>query len=118
LRGGESRYTKVLVDGVPVNAPGGFFDFSHLTVDNIERIEVVRGPGSVVYGADAVAGVVQIFTRQGRVAFNMSAEVRAGNRGGREVTLDANGSNNVLRYSLGGGGGGPRRTVPFRNTKH
>lgn len=103
LRGGESRYTKVLIDGVAVNAPGGFFDFSHLTVDNIERIEIVRGPGSVVYGADAVAGTVQIFTRQGRGAFNMSAEGRAGNRGSREVTLDANGSGNRIRYSLGGG---------------
>src|SRR5678815_1717002 len=103
LRGGESRYTKVLIDGVPVNAPGGFFDFSHLTVDNIERIEIVRGPASVVYGADAVSGIVQIFTRQGRGAFNMSAEGRAGNRGSREITLDANGSNKLLRYSLGGG---------------
>ena len=66
LRGGESRYTKVLIDGVAVNAPGGFFDFSHLTTDNIERIEVVRGPASVVYGADAVSGVIQIFTRPPR----------------------------------------------------
>ncbi|HMH86868.1 MAG TPA: TonB-dependent receptor plug domain-containing protein, partial [Gemmatimonadaceae bacterium] len=40
LRGGESRYTKVLIDGVPVNAPGGSFDFSHLTTDNIDRIEI------------------------------------------------------------------------------
>jgi vitamin B12 transporter len=103
MRGGESRYTKVLIDGVAVNAPGGFFDFSHLTVDNIERIEVVRGPGSVVYGADAVSGIVQIFTRQGRGAFNGSAEARAGNRGSREITLDANGSSGPLRYSLGGG---------------
>jgi vitamin B12 transporter len=103
LRGGESRYTKVLIDGVAVNSPGGFFDFSHLTVDNIERIEVVRGPGSVVYGADAIAGTVQIFTRQGRGRFNMSAEGRGGNRGSREVTLDGNGSISKLRYSLGGG---------------
>src|SRR6267154_749106 len=54
LRGGESRYTKVLIDGVPVNAPGGSFDFSHLTTDNIDRIEIVRGPASVLFGADAV----------------------------------------------------------------
>ncbi len=103
LRGGESRYTKVLIDGVAVNSPGGFFDFSHLTVDNIERIEVVRGPASVVYGADAISGIVQIFTRQGRGPFNMSAEGRAGNRGSREVTLDGNGSIRKFRYSLGGG---------------
>src|SRR5881392_871191 len=65
LRGGESRYTKVLIDGVPVNGPGGFFDFSHLTTDNIDRIEIVRGPSSVLYGADAASGVIQIFTRRG-----------------------------------------------------
>jgi vitamin B12 transporter len=103
LRGGESRYTKVLVDGVAVNSSGGFFDFSHLTVDNIDRIEVVRGAGSVVHGSDAVSGTVQIFTRRGRGPLTMSAEGRAGNRGSREVTLDASGSARALRYSLGGG---------------
>lgn len=115
LRGGESRYTKVLIDGVPVNAPGGFFDFSHLTVDNIERIEIVRGPASVVYGADAISGIVQIFTRQGRGAFNMSAEGRAGNRGSREITLDANGSKNKVRYSLGGGARRTNGIYSFNN---
>ena len=103
LRGGESRYTKVLIDGVAVNAPGGFFDFSHLTTDNIERIEIVRGPGSVLYGADAVSGIVQIFTRQGRGRLNLTADARAGNYGSRELTIDTNGSGGPLRYSLGGG---------------
>lgn len=65
LRGGESDYVKVLVDGVPVNAAGGAFDFANLSTVNVERIEVVRGPGSVLYGSDAVTGVVQIFTRAG-----------------------------------------------------
>src|SRR5258708_5060270 len=66
LRGGQSNYVKVLIDGIPQNAPGGAFDFANLTTDNVERIEVVRGPASVLYGSDAVAGVVQIFTREGR----------------------------------------------------
>ncbi len=65
LRGGESDYVKVLVDGVPVNDPGGAFDFAHLTVDDVDRIEVLRGPAGVLYGSDAVTGVVQVFTRQG-----------------------------------------------------
>src|SRR4029079_19763851 len=65
LRGGESRYTKVLIDGVAVNQSGGYFDFSHLTLNTIELIEIVRGPASVLYGADAVSGVIQIFTRRG-----------------------------------------------------
>jgi vitamin B12 transporter len=64
LRGGESDYVQVLIDGVRVNNPGGVFDFANLTLDNIERIEIVRGPVSVLYGSDAVTGVVQVFTRR------------------------------------------------------
>src|SRR5438093_925273 len=78
LRGGESRYTKVLIDGVPVNAPGGFFDLSHLTTDNIDRIEIVRGPASVLYGADAVSGIVQIFTRSGSNERRAAISARGG----------------------------------------
>ena len=115
LRGGESRYTKVLIDGVAVNAPGGFFDFSHLTTDNIERIEIVRGAGSVVYGADAVSGVIQIFTRQGRGKLSVSADGRAGNYGSRETSLDANGTLGALRYSLGGGARRTDGMVSFNN---
>jgi vitamin B12 transporter len=47
LRGGQSDYVKVLVDGVPANQPGGSYDFSALSTDNVERIEVLRGPASV-----------------------------------------------------------------------
>src|SRR3989441_2211263 len=65
VRGGESDYVKVLIDGVAQNQPGGAFDFANLTLDGVERIEVVRGPVSVLYGSDAVAGVVQVFTRTG-----------------------------------------------------
>src|SRR5207245_1876960 len=80
LRGGQSKYVKVLVDGVPVNDPGGAFDFAHLTTDNVERIEVLRGPASVLYGSDAVTGVVQIFTRRG--VGRRSEERRVGRGGG------------------------------------
>ncbi|HVO36425.1 MAG TPA: TonB-dependent receptor plug domain-containing protein, partial [Gemmatimonadales bacterium] len=62
LRGGESNMVLVLLDGVPLNAPGGAVDLANLTTDDVERIEIVRGPASVLYGSDAVAGVVQIFT--------------------------------------------------------
>jgi len=68
VRGGESDYVRVLVDGVPVNAPGGAVDLSTLTTADIARIEIVRGPASVLYGSDAVSGVIQIFTRGGGTA--------------------------------------------------
>jgi vitamin B12 transporter len=63
LRGGESDDMKVLLDGVPLNLPGGSVNLANLTTDDLERIEIVRGPASVLYGADAVSGVVQLFTR-------------------------------------------------------
>ena len=63
IRGGESDYTKILVDGIPINEPGGAFDFSSVTADNINRVEIVRGPQSALFGSDAMTGVVQIFTR-------------------------------------------------------
>ncbi len=103
LRGGESRYTKVLVDGVAVNAPGGFFDFSHLSTDNIDRIEVVRGPAGVVHGADAMTGIVQIFTRQGSGPLSASVHARGGSRASREMGVSADGAAGRGRYSIGGG---------------
>jgi vitamin B12 transporter len=62
VRGGESNYTKVLLDGIPLNDPGGFFDFGSLTTAHLDRVEIVRGPQSALFGSDAMAGVVQLFT--------------------------------------------------------
>ena len=63
-RGGESDYNLVLIDGVRVNANGGFFDFSRISASDIERIEIVRGAQSSLWGSDAMGAVVQIFTRR------------------------------------------------------
>jgi vitamin B12 transporter len=65
LDGGNSNYTKVLVDGAPVNQPGGLVDFSNFTLDSIDKIEVVHGASSALYGSDAMDGVIQIFTHRG-----------------------------------------------------
>ncbi|MCG3162869.1 MAG: Vitamin B12 transporter BtuB [Acidobacteria bacterium] len=65
VRGGESDYTKVLIDGVPVNEAGGSYDFADLTTDNATRVELVRGAQSAIYGSDAMAGVLQVFTHRG-----------------------------------------------------
>lgn len=65
LNGGNSGYTKVLVDGTPVNEPGNAVDFSNFSLDNIDKVEIVRGAESAIYGTDAVAGVIQVFTHTG-----------------------------------------------------
>jgi len=66
MRGGNSSFTKVLLDGAPINQIGGFFDVSTLMGTQIERIEIMRNPNSVLYGSDATSGVLQLFTRRGR----------------------------------------------------
>ena len=115
LRGGESRYTKVLIDGVPVNAPGGFFDFSHLTTDNIDRIEIVRGPASVLYGADAVTGIVQIFTRRGSDQRHASLGARGGTYHSLDIDGDAVGSGPVGGFSVGAARHTTDGIIPFNN---
>lgn len=65
LNGGNSNFTKVLIDGTPVNTPGGSLDFSNLTTDNLDKVEIVRGAESAIYGTDAVSGVIQVFSHRG-----------------------------------------------------
>lgn len=88
LRGGNSDFVRVMLDGVPLNEPGGRFDFGNFTVQNVERIEVVRGPSSVLYGSDAVSGVIQIFTR--RAEGKVGGE--AGGAGGESSAAAAGGA--------------------------
>jgi vitamin B12 transporter len=64
VRGGESNYNKVLLDGIPLNEPGGSFNFSNLTTENLDRLEIVRGAHSALFGSDAMASVVQLVTRR------------------------------------------------------
>jgi vitamin B12 transporter len=99
LRGGESDYVKVLVDGAPVNQPGGFYDFGSLTTDNVERIEVLRGPASVLYGSDAITGVVQIVTRRGGEGLRLSAAGEGGSFGSARWEASALGGGEALDWS-------------------
>jgi vitamin B12 transporter len=95
MRGGESDYVQVLVDGVQVNSPGGAFDFAGLLVADVERIEVVRGPASSLYGSDAMSGVIQVVTRRGRGVPRGEVALQGGSHGRRDASV-----------SLGGGQGG------------
>ncbi len=99
VRGGESDYARVLIDGVPVNAPGGGLDLAHLTVENVDRIEIVRGPGSVLYGSDAVAAVVEIHTRRGAGAPVVDARARTGSHGTVDLAASVAGGRGGLSYS-------------------
>ena len=65
LDGGNSNYTKVFIDGTPANEPGGNFDYSNLSLDNIDKVEVVHGAESTLYGSDAMSGVIQLFSHRG-----------------------------------------------------
>lgn len=90
-RGGQSNYTRVLIDGVPLNEPGGTLDLGRITLDGIERIEVVRGPASVLYGSEAVTGVIQLFTRRGDGRTRVDAEIGGGSYGAQRAALGVSG---------------------------
>ena len=78
-RGGNSNFNLVLIDGVKVNDAGGLYDFGDLSTDNIERIEIIRGPQSALYGADAMGSVIQIFTKKGKGPPRIEASFAGGN---------------------------------------
>jgi vitamin B12 transporter len=65
IRGGESSFNKVMIDGVPANALGGGFDYAQLSNSGVQSVEVLKGANSVLFGADALAGVVNLTTRRG-----------------------------------------------------
>ncbi|WP_281173915.1 TonB-dependent receptor plug domain-containing protein [Afifella pfennigii] len=83
IRGSEGNQTKVFIDGIPVNDParGSEFDFANLLADDVERIEVLRGPQSALYGSDAIGGVVNIVTRRGEAGTRLSGRIEAGSHG-------------------------------------
>jgi vitamin B12 transporter len=104
LRGGASTDTLFLLDGVPLNEPGGQIDLAPITTAGLDRIEVVRGPESALFGADAASGVVQLFTARGDVEDTVphgSVSYERGNFQTDRWTANVNGgASNRLDYSL------------------
>ncbi len=93
LRGAESNHTLVLIDGVEVNSgtTDGFFDFANLGTEDIEQIEVLRGPQSGLYGGSAVGGVINIITKQGKGPLTVRARTEAGAFGTEDGLLQVSG---------------------------
>jgi len=93
VRGAEGNQVKVIIDGVEVNSlSGGEFDFTTLLAADIERIEVIRGPQSGIYGANALAGVINIVTRKGTREPQVSARVEGGSFNTYGVSANASGA--------------------------
>src|SRR5438067_274797 len=101
-RGLNSAHTQVLLDGIPINQGlAGQFDFANLTTDNIDRIEIVRGPQSTLYGPRALAGVIQIFTKQGSGPPGITLSAEGGSYGTFREALESDGQIQQFDYSIG-----------------
>jgi vitamin B12 transporter len=102
VRGLKSEHIQVLIDGIPINQGlSGAFDFANLTTDDIDRIEITRGPQSTISGPRALAGVVQIFTKQGRDGFRGSISAEGGSFDSFREMLSASGRSGMFDFSLG-----------------
>ena len=102
MRGLPSQDMQVLLDGIPINQGlAGQFDFANLTTDNVERIEIARGPQSTIYGPRALAGVVQIFTKQGTGTPGVTLSEEGGTYDTFRETLASDGKIGQFDYSIG-----------------
>ncbi|MEO7192566.1 MAG: TonB-dependent receptor [Vicinamibacterales bacterium] len=99
-RGGESDYTLVLVDGIEQNAFGGGFDAAHLATADVQRIEVVRGPQSALYGGGAIGGIVHVITAHGG-GIRGRAQMEAGAYGTRASSGSIAGTRHAVTFGAG-----------------
>ena len=103
VRGGDSRYNKVIVDGVPINDPGGTFDFGTLPLFEEDRLEFLRGSQSTLYGSDAMTSVVQIWSRSGSTSVpELRLAADAGNYGTENGYVSLAGANGRFDYDIFG----------------
>jgi vitamin B12 transporter len=103
IRGSNSNHTLVLIDGVEVNMssdPGNSYDFSYLTPDNVDRIEVLRGPQSTLYGSNAMAGVINIITKKGSGTAKFLLSGEGGSYGTYRGVGGLDGSLGMFNYSV------------------
>jgi vitamin B12 transporter len=104
IRGAKAEHTLVLIDGVEVNdpiSPGRTFNVGTMTTENIERIEIIRGPQSTLYGSDAIGGVINIITRRGRGRPTVFGSAEVGSFDTYRQELGVSGGDALLNYSFG-----------------
>jgi vitamin B12 transporter len=105
LRGARIDHTLITIDGVPVYDPsgiGGNFDIRNIAIDNIERIEILKGSQSTLYGSDAIAGVINIITKKGNgKPFNVTGVLSAGSNNAYKANASINGKKDKIDYNTG-----------------
>ena len=103
MRGTNANHVKVLIDGIDVGNPSitnGAFDFGHLLTEDIESIEVLRGPQSGLYGSDAIGGVISITTKKGEGPPRVTASAEAGSYGTFNQNVSLRGAQSNFNYAF------------------
>ncbi|MDR2129148.1 MAG: TonB-dependent receptor [Burkholderiaceae bacterium] len=104
LRGADARFTAVYIDGIRVDTQStGGAPWESIALGQVDRVEIVRGPAAAVYGSDAVAGVIQIFTRKGEGTFTPYVGAGAGSRRAARLEAGFSGQSGAFDYSLSAG---------------
>lgn len=120
MRGAENDHTMVLIDGVKVNLGGGAFDFADVLAVNLERVEVLRGPQSALYGADALSGVVHYISRRGSGPPRVTVRALAGSDATFEEVVEFQQGSKEFGVSFGVGRVDTENFLPvnhdYRNT--
>ncbi|WP_287919474.1 TonB-dependent receptor domain-containing protein [Comamonas sp.] len=103
MRGANNQHTAVFVDGIRVDSQStsGGMDWQTIPLASIDRVEILRGPAAAVYGSDAVAGVIQIFTKKGEAGFLPHIAIGFGNQGTRKADAGLSGGQGAWDYAVG-----------------
>jgi len=115
IRGAEANHTVVLIDGIKVNDPfTAEVDFAHLLSAQIDRIEILRGPQSVLYGSEAIGGVISILTKRGAPGVELDGATEIGSFRTVSGTVAVRGATDSFNYALSAAGLGTRGTNSSR----
>ncbi len=118
-RGGRSDFTLVMIDGVKLTDQAGATNLAHITIDNVERIEVVRGPQSALYGAESLSGVINIITRKGEGKPRLDATLQGGNLDNNLQSVGLSGSTKEgFYYSFSGSHFGTENNKDISNDRY